>query len=191
LFDDKAKISFLKKVPEDVLVVFDEAYEEYVEDENFTSSVPLVKEYDNLMVLKTFSKLYGLASLRVGYGVMNAHYAALLERIRKPFNVTAPAQAAALASLKDEAFAASAKRNNIDTKHYCYSEFDKLGLSYVKSYGNFILADMQTDCMKVFDLLMQKGYIVRPVGLSTHLRITIGTKAQMKGFFKALKEVLQ
>jgi histidinol-phosphate aminotransferase len=189
-FDDEAKIKFLGKVPKNLLVVFDEAYEEYVENENYKSSVPLIRKHDNLMVLKTFSKLYGLASLRVGYGVMNSSYAALLERIRKPFNVSAPAQAAALASLKDEDFAKNAKNNNIRTKHYCYGEFEKLGLDYVRSDANFILADMKKDCTEVFSALMKRGYIVRPVGLKTHLRISIGTKEQMEGFFRALKEVL-
>lgn len=190
---DAEKKAFIARIPNNVLIVMDEAYEEFVEDTAYGSSIPLAQEYDNLVVLKTFSKVYGLASLRVGYAVMNTANAADVEKIRKPFNVSIPAQKAAVAALTDDVFIRETMRKNIKVKHFCYKMLDKMGISYVKSETNFIAIDCPMDVKEAFNALLKKGYIVRPgaFGMTGRLRVTFGTMEQMEGFFAALKEVLQ
>ncbi|NLY11900.1 MAG: histidinol-phosphate transaminase [Firmicutes bacterium] len=185
---------FLKKVPRHILVVVDEAYFEYVTADDYPKTLELLPTYENLIVTRTFSKIYGLAALRVGYGIGNRGIIDLINRVREPFNVNGLAQIAALRSLEDNEHLKRSLKVNEAGKNYLYSEFEQLGLNYVKTQANFILVDLGSfDADPVFNALLQKGVIIRSArtfGLRNFIRVTIGTKEQNQRFIKALKEVL-
>ena len=184
---------FLDRIPRHVLVVFDEAYAEYVSDPDKADLRPLVLEGRNVVILHTFSKAYGLAGLRVGYGIMRPEIATLLNRVRSPFNVNLPAQAAAAAALGDREHVARTVALNAEGRHYFYSEFEKMGLDYVPSEGNFVLVDVGRDAREVFEALQHQGVIVRSahgMGLPRHIRVTTGTMPQNHRFIAALRDVL-
>jgi histidinol-phosphate aminotransferase len=188
-----AVVRFLDRIPPRVLVVFDEAYDEYVSDPDKPDLRPLVLEGRNVVILHTFSKAYGLAGLRVGYGIMRPELAALLNRVRSPFNVSLPAQAAAAAALGDTEHVARTVALNAEGRRYFYGEFERLGLAYVPSEGNFVLVDVGRDARAVFEALQHKGIIVRSahgMGLPRHIRVTTGTMPQNQRFIAALKAVL-
>ena len=185
---------FLDALPEGVLAVFDEAYFEYVEDADYPDSLDYFKTGRPVVTLRTFSKVYGLAGLRVGYGIMDESLAGVLHRVRNPFNVNALAQAAAVAAAGDAEHLAAAKAFNSQGKNYLHAEFDRMGLSYAKSEANFVLVDIGRDSQEVFEILLQKGVIVRPgkfLGFPTHLRVSIGDSAGNQAFIKALQEILK
>jgi histidinol-phosphate aminotransferase len=184
---------FLHRVPENVLVVFDEAYDEYVTDPEKPDLRPFIRAGRNVAVLHTFSKAYGLAGLRVGYGITRPEIAEVLNRVRSPFNVNLPAQAAAAAALSDTEHVERTVALNTEGLHYFYSEFEKLGLTYVPSEGNFVLVDVGRDSREVFESLQQRGVIIRAaygMGLPHHIRVSTGTMPQNQRFITALKEVL-
>jgi histidinol-phosphate aminotransferase len=183
----------MEAVPESAIVVLDEAYYEYVEDERYPESLGLVGEGRAVIVLRTFSKIYALAGLRVGYGATTAELADALARVREPFNVSSVAQAAALASLEDGEQVERTRRLNRESKQYLYGEFERLGLSYTRSEANFVWVDMGRDCREVFTELLRRGVIVRTgdvFGAPTHVRVTTGTQEQNRRFASALEEVL-
>ena len=185
---------FLSRIPENVLVVFDEAYDEYVSDTEKPDLRPFVRSGRNVVILHTFSKAYGLAGLRVGYGITRPEIAEVLNRVRSPFNVNLVAQAAAAAALTDTDHVAHTVALNTEGLRYFYGEFEKMGLAYVLSEGNFVLVDTGRDSREVFEQLQQKGVIVRAaygMGLPRHIRVTTGTMPQNQRFVKALKEVLE
>lgn len=193
IITEKEQLEFIKKIPNDILVVLDEAYFEFVSDENYPESLSLLKEYDNLMILRTFSKMYGLASLRVGYGIANPAIIEFLNRVRGPFNVTTQAQAAAVASLNDEEFVNMVFEANKKAKEYTYKKCNELGLGYIETQGNFMMIDFDKPSMEFFVELQKKGFIVRPgfyFGMDTYQRVTIGTKEQMEEFFQLVKELI-
>ena len=147
----------------------------------------------NIVILHTFSKAYGLAGLRVGYGIMRPETAALLNRVRSPFNVNLPAQAAATAALADEEHVTRTVALNAEGRDYFYAEFERMGLDYVPSEGNFVLVDVGRDARAVFEALQHRGVIIRSahgMGLPHHIRVTTGTMPQNQRFIVALKEVL-
>ena len=184
---------FLARVPENVIVVLDEAYDEYVTDAEKPDLRPFVRDGRNVMILHTFSKAYGLAGLRVGYGITRPEIAEVLNRVRSPFNVNLPAQAAATAALADTAHVAETVKLNAAGLHYFYSEFEKMGLSYVPSEGNFVLVDVKRDSREIFENLQQKGVIIRAaygMGLPQFIRVSTGTMAQNERFIAALRDVL-
>ncbi len=184
---------FLSRVPENVIVVFDEAYSEYVADAEKPDLRPFVREGRNIMISHTFSKAYGLAGLRVGYGIARPEIAEVLNRVRSPFNVNLPAQAAAAAALADSDHVAKTVALNAAGLRYFYSEFEKMRLRYVPSEGNFVLVDVGRDSREVFEKLQQKGVIIRAaygMGLPHFIRVTTGTQAQNERFVAALKDVL-
>ena len=194
MFTAKQQLAFLDKVPSRVFVLIDEAYAEFVADPSYPRTLPMLREYKNIMLVKTFSKVYGLASLRVGYGIAGESIIRLYEKIRPPFNVTIQGQAAALAALSDQDFVKMSYANNRAAMDYYCRELDEMGVKYIPSQANFVTTDTGRDSRCVFQALMKKGYIVRPcyifgMGI-TWIRVTIGTMGQMKGFVKALKEVL-
>ncbi len=171
-------LAFARALPEHVVGVFDEAYADYVE--GAPDLRPLVREGRNVVALRTFSKIYGLAALRIGYGYATAEIAGLLNRVRQPFNVNAIAQAAAMAALEDGEFAARSVRENRAGLAQLGAGFAGLGLEYVPSEANFILVRVG-DGLKVFDRLQRRGVIVRPVksyGMPEWIRVTVGTEAQ-------------
>jgi len=184
---------FLDRIPHNVLVIFDEAYGEYVSDTDKPDLRPLVLEGRNIVILHTFSKAYGLAGLRVGYGITRPEIAEILNRVRSPFNVNLPAQAAAAAAIHDTEHVARTVSLNAEGRSYFYAQFEKLGLEYVPSEGNFVLVDVGRDSREVFHALERQGVIIRAaygMGLPNHIRVTTGTMPQNQRFIAALKEVL-
>ncbi|MDR2430869.1 MAG: histidinol-phosphate transaminase [Candidatus Margulisbacteria bacterium] len=185
--------NFLKKVSSDIMVVADEAYAEYAAEKDYPDSLELLKKYPNLLVTRTFSKIYGLAGLRVGYVIADPEVIAYLNKTREPFNVNALAQIAAAAALADQDFVRRSRENNAAGKKYLGAAFDKLGLKYYPTAANFMLVYLQQDCAEAFQKLMAKGVTVRPLksfGLDDAIRVTIGTPEQNKKFIQALREIL-
>lgn len=175
-----------------VVVVLDEAYNEYLAPELRVDSVELVRQFSNLVVSRSFSKAYGLAGLRVGYGLAQPELTALLARVRQPFNVNTLAQAAAIAAFQDEQFLQETARINAQGKDQLQSAFSALGLEFVPSYANFVLVRVG-DAAEVNQALLKLGVIVRPVaadGLPEWLRVSIGLPHENARFIDALKEVL-
>ena len=188
--------AFLKKVPETVIVVLDEAYNEFLAPEHQFESAQWVRKYPNLVVSRTFSKAYGLAGLRVGFAIAQPAVTDLMNRIRQPFNVNSLAQAAAIAALNDTAFLEEGARNNAAGYQQFVEAFDELGLEYVPSFGNFVLVRVGDDDeagARVNLALLKQGVIVRPVGnygLPQWLRISIGLPQENAVFIAALKQAL-
>ncbi|UZE94879.1 histidinol-phosphate transaminase [Alkalimarinus alittae] len=188
-------VRFLDAVPEHVIVVLDEAYCEYIDDDHqdFPNSGLLLPNYPNLIITRTFSKAWGLASLRVGYALSHPDIADLLNRVRQPFNVNSFALEAALAVLSDDEYLASSQRTNTEGMKQLIEGFDRLGLAYIPSVGNFVAVDTGRDGVAVFQALLERGVIVRPVsnyGMPQHLRISIGLQHENERFLTALAEVL-
>ena len=184
--------AFLAKVPATVVVVLDEAYNEYLRPEHRFDSTAWVKRYPNLLVSRTFSKAYGLAGLRVGFGLAQPELTDLLNRVRQPFNVNSMAQAAAIAALSDQAFLARSYEVNRQGLERLQAEFSALGLVYVPSYGNFVLVKVG-DAPAIYEKLLRSGVIVRPVGnygLPEWLRVSIGLPAENEAFLAALRAAL-
>lgn len=184
---------FLAKVPKEVLVVSDEAYFEYVVAPDYPMTIPLLKEYNNLMVLRTFSKAYGLASLRIGYGVGNPDFIQKIEPAREPFNTSLLAQVAARAALKDQQFITYCKENNRQGLEQFYQFCQKYNLNYYPSQGNFILIDFQKPGNEVFQYLLERGFIVRSgeaLGFPTSIRITVGSFEQNEAIINELHKFL-
>jgi len=188
--------AFLNKVPSNVVVVLDEAYNEYLAPENQFESANWVRKYPNLIVSRTFSKAYGLAGLRVGFAIAQPAVTDLMNRIRQPFNVNSLAQAAAIAALNDKDFLAKGAENNAAGYKQLTAAFDELGLEYVPSFGNFVLVRVGDDDQagaRVNLALLKQGVIVRPVGaygLPQWLRISIGLPQENAAFIDALKKTL-
>ena len=183
----------LNRLPPHVLLILDEAYDEYVSAPDKPDLRPLIRAGRNVVVLHTFSKAYGLAGLRVGYGIMRPEIAALLNRVRSPFNVNLPAQAAAAAALADTDHVARTVVLNAEGRDYFYREFERMGLEFVPSEGNFVLVDTDQDSRAVFEGLQRRGVIVRAahgMGLPRHIRVTTGTQEQNSRFIAALQDVL-
>jgi histidinol-phosphate aminotransferase len=181
---------FMARVPQDVIVVFDEAYVEYVRDSQFPDSMAYVKEGRHAIVLRTFSKIYGLAGLRVGYGVSTPEIIDFLNRVRPPFNANSLAQRAALAALTDDEHVAHSRAINAAGMEQVRNGLRMLGFSPVPSEANFIYFDVQRDGRQVFDALLQEGIIVRHIE-GRMLRVTIGQLHENTAFLEALAKVLQ
>jgi histidinol-phosphate aminotransferase len=181
--------AFLKRVPERVLVVLDEAYNEYLAPELRGDTVKLIKRHPNLIVTRTFSKAYGLAGLRVGYALAHASVADVMNRVRQPFNVNSIALAAAVAALNDMEFVARSYAENLQGMRQLEDGARTLGIDYIPSYGNFITLRVGK-AAEIYKRLLRRGVIVRPVGggygLPEHLRITTGTAAENEKFLGAL-----
>ncbi len=188
--------AFLKAVPQHVVVVIDEAYNEYLSADLQYESTEWVRIFPNLIVSRTMSKAYGLAGLRVGFAIGQPGVTDLLNRIRQPFNVNSLAQAAAVAALTDKAFLQKSAEVNAQGYKQLIQAFDELGLTYVPSYGNFVLVKVGDDDgagARVNLALLKQGIIVRPVGnygLPQWLRITVGLPEENAAFIAALKTIL-
>ncbi len=185
--------SFMHKVPERTIVVFDEAYIEFALGPDFPDSLAYVKQGRKVVVLRTFSKAASLAGLRVGYGIADPDAISLMNRIRQPFNVNSLAQAAALAALEDESHILECVRMIEAGRHYLYDEFKALGLKYVPARANFILVDVGRSAAEIYQKLLLQGVIVRPLtsfGMESALRVTVGTPEENRRLIKALKTVL-
>lgn len=192
IVSDDALTSFLDRIPSHVLVVLDEAYAEYVTDSSYTDGISLLGKYSNVIVLRTFSKIYGLASLRIGFGVGQPEVIQLINRVREPFNTSRFGQAAAKAAIADQAFVKECRDNNYSGLEYLSAEFDRLGLAYFPAHGNFILVQVKEPGAEVFQDLMKLGIIIR-AGFNKYpdyIRVTVGTPEQNAKFIAALEQVL-
>jgi len=187
-------IDLLEFISPETLVVYDEAYYEFADHPDYPKdSVELAKKYKNMLVMKTLSKAYGIAGLRIGFTIGDPVLLGLINRIRNPFNVTMLSQAAAVAALDDDEFLVRIIENNQAGKYYLYEEFDKMGLEYVKTEANHIAFNAGKDGGLVFQELLQRGVIIRPIGgekYRTWLRVSIGTMEENREFIRALQEVL-
>lgn len=184
--------AFMDKVPQDVIVVVDEAYYEYVEYAEYPQTVPWIKEYPNLIVTRTFSKAYGLAGVRAGYAVANEEITGLINRPRQPFNMNSLALAAAEAVLDDHAYLQKALDVNKSGMQQLISVFDELGYDYIPSVTNFITVDMKQAAGPLYQQMLEQGVIVRPVGnyeMPNHLRISIGLEEENAKFIRVLREM--
>ncbi len=184
---------FLDAVPPDVVVVMDEAYAEYVEDPRYPEALADVGGERLLIVLRTFSKIYGLAGLRVGYGVAHPALIDLLNRLRAPFNVNTLAQVAALAALADDAHVERTRQVNREGMAFLRAAFTELGLECVPSWANFLLVRVG-NAARLYDALLRRGVIVRPVpvyGFPDHVRVTVGTPAENERLVAELRQVLR
>lgn len=181
---------FMAKVPEDVIVVFDEAYLEYVRDPHFPDSLQYVMRGRNAVVLRTFSKIYGLAGLRIGYGIATPEITNCLNRVRPPFNANTLAQRAALAALGDDEHVAKSRAVNAAGMQQLEGGLRALGFAAIPSQANFVYFDVKRDGRGVFDALLREGVIVRHIE-GTMLRVTIGQPDENDAFLTSLKKVLQ
>jgi histidinol-phosphate aminotransferase len=184
---------FLNAVPARVLVVLDEAYYEYVQRPDYSNSLDYVRQGRNVLVLRTFSKVHGLAGLRIGYGLGHPELIEALNRMRSPFNAGNLAQAAALAALDDQQHVARTVESNRQEMKFVTQELALLGVRYTPSVANFVLMDTGRDCEEDFVRLLREGVIVRPMklyGFPTRLRVTIGTRPDNERFLEALKRVM-
>jgi histidinol-phosphate aminotransferase len=184
--------AFLKRIPERVLVVLDEAYNEYLPPDLRGHSARLLKRHPNLVVTRTFSKAYGLAGLRVGYALAHASVADVMNRVRQPFNVNSIALAAAAAALDDMEFVARSYAENLQGMRQLEEGARALGLDYIPSHGNFLTIRFGSSgktAMEIYKRLLRRGVIVRPVAggyaLPEHLRVTVGTAAENEKFLSA------
>jgi histidinol-phosphate aminotransferase len=191
--DADALKAFIAALPDDVICVVDEAYAEYVDEPAYPDASRWLAEFPNLIVTRTFSKAYGLAALRVGYGLSHPDVADLLNRVRQPFNVDSFAQAAALAALQDSEHLQRSVELNRDGLRQLEAGCAELGLEYIPSVGNFITVDLGREAGPIDQALLREGVITRPVGnygLPNHLRISVGLPAENARCLAALKKVL-
>ncbi|EEG79025.1 histidinol-phosphate transaminase [Dethiobacter alkaliphilus] len=185
--------AFLDKLPQGVITIFDEAYFEYVLAEDYPDTLEFVRQERDVIVLRTFSKIYGLAGLRIGYGVAKPELIGLISRVKEPFNVNLIAQGAALAALEDVDHVKNSVAMNEEGKKYLYEEFERMNLPYQPTHANFIWVQIKADCQKAFAKLMRLGVIVRTgdiFGAPDVVRVTVGTSEQNKRFIEALEKVL-
>jgi histidinol-phosphate aminotransferase len=184
---------FLDYLGDTVILVLDEAYFDYVSEKGYPEGTSLLRDDLNLIALKTFSKIYGLAGLRIGFAVAHGDLIGLMERVRDPFPVNRIAQAAALAALRDEDHVERVLRTNEEGKAFLYGEFDRLKIDYVPTQANFIFVDFNRDSRKIYDALLKEGIIIRPGFIweyPTSARITIGTMDENRKFIEKLEGVL-
>ncbi len=180
---------FMERVPEHVMVVFDEAYYEFLDEA--PDVIKYVRAGRNVVVLRTFSKIQGLANLRIGYGLAAPEIIEVLQKARQPFNANGIAQAGALAGLRDKAHMDATRRVAHEGRDFLQSEFLEMGLEFVPSHANFVLVRVG-DGKKVFDALLRRGLIVRAMGsygLPEWIRVSVGTMPQNKVFIAALREL--
>lgn len=185
---------FLNALPESVVVVFDEAYSTFIDVDDYPDSLGYLKKKKKIIILRTFSKAYGLAGLRLGYAIALPELAGYLERIRQPFNVNLLAQVAGIAALEDKDFLKKSRRMTLEGKDLIYRELSRMGLGYVLSTANFVLVDVGRDSREVFKSMLKFGVIVREMsqyGLLNFIRVTVGTQKENARFLRVLNKVLR
>ncbi len=189
----KAFEHFLTDIPRDIVLVMDEAYIEFVRDPDCVRGLDYLDSGHPLVTLRTFSKIFGLAGLRIGYGVMPEKMAGLLNRIRMPFNANSLAQTGAAAALDDEDFFQKTLRTVHDGLDFLYGELDRIGLGYFPTQTNFFLIDMKKNAGDVFEDMLEQGVIVRSMvsyGFTEYIRVTVGTHEENVRFIKAIENVI-
>lgn len=186
-------LDFIKKVPEHIAIVIDEAYFEYVEFEDYPDTSKWLNDFANLIVTRTFSKIYGLAGLRLGYAMSSEAVCDLLNRVRQPFNANLLALSAGIESLQDEVFVSDSIQNNRQGLHQLVQFCEHKSLFYIPSAGNFLTVEFSQKANQIYQQLLQRGIIVRPIanyGLDDFLRISIGSETQIQRLITALDELL-
>jgi histidinol-phosphate aminotransferase len=184
---------FLDIVPPRVLVCFDEAYIDFVDVKDYPSTLDYLKR-GNVIVLRTFSKSYGMAGVRLGYGVATEEMVTYLNKVRQPFNINSLAQVAGIAALEDKAYLEKSRELVLKGREYLYSEFDNLGLGFCPSQANFVMVNIKKDADKIFEKLLKKGVIVRSMKayqLPQWIRVTVGKQRDNKKFIRELKKLLK
>ncbi|VAX10625.1 Biosynthetic Aromatic amino acid aminotransferase beta [hydrothermal vent metagenome] len=184
---------FIDGLPSKVIVVVDEAYVEYVEEDAYPDASQWLSQYPNLIVTRTFSKAYGLAALRIGYGLSHPDVAELLNRVRQPFNVNSLAQAAAHAALQDRDHIEQSIAVNRSGMAQLIAGFNAMGLEYIPSVGNFVCVDVGRSAVEVDAMLLREGCITRPIGgygMPRHLRVTVGLEEENRRLIEAMQRVL-
>ena len=191
--DPGALLTFLERVPEKCVVVLDEAYTDFMDEKLRTPSFEWVKRFPNLLVTRTFSKAYGLAGLRAGFGVANKELIEMMNRIRPPFNMNAAAQTAAVAALEDQAFLRKVVQTNAKERARLAAFFDELKLVQLPSQANFIMVHVGPEAAEINEAMLRKGVILRPLksyGLPEYMRISVGSPEENDIFMKAFRETL-
>ena len=186
--------SFLKSIPQDIVLVLDEAYIEFVSDSSVAQGLDLLADYPLMVVLRTFSKLYGLAGLRIGYGFASEQIVDYMNRVRQPFNANALAQVAATAALDDTEFVSRTLEVVRDGLSYLYSQLDDLGLEYVPTQTNFFLIKVPSGAKKTYELMLKEGVIIRAMdsyGLEDYIRVNVGLPEENERFIQGLRKVLK
>jgi histidinol-phosphate aminotransferase len=189
----KKLLSFVQAMPEEVLIVVDEAYGAFARANDYLSAISLAQSRTNIITIHTLSKSHGLAGLRVGFGITSKAILNAMLRIKPPFNVNILAQKAGEAALNDEAFFKKTLSNTWDSLDTFYAAFERLGLSYVRSQTNFVLVHIGKDAPRVYEDLLKKGIITRyivNIGLDEYLRVSVGLPGENNAFIDALEEVL-
>jgi len=181
--------AFIKRVPQDVLLIIDEAYIEYVTDRSYPDTLRYLNEGRNILVLRTFSKAYGLAGLRIGYGISKPEIITELNKIREPFNTNSISQVAALTALLDKAHLRRSIQVNNEGKQYLYKALNEMGIRYVPSETNFIYIPLETDAASLYNAMLREGVIIRPVG-PKEIRVTIGLPEENQRFIEVFKKVI-
>jgi len=183
---------FMRDLPDNLLLVLDEAYDTFIDVDDFPDSLSYIAN-KNVIILKTFSKAYGLAGLRIGYAIADSGLVSFMENVRQPFNVNLLAQAAATAALEDRKFLEKTRKVILAGRHYLYDALNKMGMAYVPSAANFILIDAGRDGVGVFKEMLKYGVIIRDMeqyGLKNFIRVTIGTKKENERFIKVFKKII-
>ena len=186
-------LEFLNKVPKKVLVVIDLAYFEYVTAADYIKTHEILDKFPNVIFTKSFSKIHGLSALRIGYGFGNETLIEIMNRVRQPFNVNSVAQNAAIESLSDQEYLKESINQNTKERLYLYKSLESMSVDYIPSQGNFICIDTKSSGKEIFESLMKKGVIVRPIDLyemPTHIRVTIGNRTENNIFLEKFNEVL-
>jgi histidinol-phosphate aminotransferase len=184
---------FLENLPDYVMVIMDEAYFEYVSDDEFPNSLNYQNSGRMIVTLRTFSKIYGLAGLRIGYGVARPDIIDYLNKVRQPFNVNSLAQVGALAALDDETHLEKSLELNRKELKRLYQELENMGIEYVPTQANFFLINLRRDCQEVYNALLKEGVITRAMaayGLNEYIRLTVGLPLENDKFIKALKKII-
>lgn len=181
--------SMMKELPEDILVIVDEAYHEYVTSRDYPDTMRYLREGRNIIILRTFSKIYGLAGLRIGYGITKKELVDEMNKVRQPFNTNSLAQIGALAALSDHKHVEEGRRINEEGKRYLYKEFESMDIKYLPTEANFIYIEIEENASGLYERLLKDGVIVRPMG-ERNLRVTIGLPEENKRFIKAFRKLL-
>ena len=185
--------NFLENIPRQVVAVVDEAYIEFVRNQNCVRSIDYLGDDRPIVTLRTFSKAYGLAGLRIGYGVMPEEIVGLLNRVRQPFNASSLAQAGAIAALKDKVFLKKTIKLVHEGLDFLYDSLDRLGVKHFPTQANFFLIDIEKDADEIFESMLRQGVIVRSMtsyGYPNYIRINVGLHEENVRFIKALEKVI-
>ncbi|MCP3026533.1 histidinol-phosphate transaminase [Halobacillus sp. A5] len=189
----QALLDFIEQIPSGVLLVMDEAYYEYAESEEYLETLPMLDAHSNMVILRTFSKVYGLAALRIGYGIMHPEIVHQLRKVKDPFNVNRLAEAAASASLDDEVFLIETIAKNLEGRRYLSRHFKDMDLYFFDTQTNFIMVDVGCSSKIVYEELLNAGIIIRPghlLGYPTMIRVTIGQQDENEAFIRVLRKIL-